>query len=65
VATWYLVFVLAVVVRGIDGPYSKVKVKLSCYRPLGFQEVEAPEFLDSRHRKVVRLAALCTDRLYP
>ena len=23
-------------------------------RPLGFQEVEAPEFLDSRHMKMVR-----------
>jgi hypothetical protein len=34
-------------------------------RPLGFQEVEAPEFLDNRHMKVVRLSALCTGRLYP
>jgi hypothetical protein len=32
---------------------------------LGFQEVEAPEFLDSRHMKVVRLSALRTGRLYP
>jgi hypothetical protein len=32
---------------------------------LGFQEVEAPEFLDNRHRKVVRLSALRTGRLYP
>jgi hypothetical protein len=46
-----------------------VKVKLSRYRPGqalgGFQEVEALEFLDSRHMKVVRLSALCTGRLYP
>jgi hypothetical protein len=35
------------------------------YRPLGFQEVEAPEFLDSRHMKVVKLSALHTGRLYP
>jgi hypothetical protein len=45
-----------------------VKVKLSCYRPgwaLGLQEVEATEFLDNRHRKVVRLSALRTGRLYP
>jgi hypothetical protein len=34
-------------------------------RPLGFQEFEAPEFLDNRHVKVVRLSALCTGRLYP
>jgi hypothetical protein len=34
-------------------------------RPLGFQEVEAPRFLDNRQRKVVRLSALCTGRLYP
>jgi hypothetical protein len=34
-------------------------------RPLGFQEVKAPEFLDNRHRKVVRLSVLCTGRLYP
>jgi hypothetical protein len=34
-------------------------------RPLGFQEVEAPEFLDKRHMKVVRLSALRTGRLYP
>jgi hypothetical protein len=33
--------------------------------PLGFQEVEAPRFLDSRHMKVVSLSALCTGRLYP
>jgi hypothetical protein len=44
------------------------KVKLSYYRPgqnLGFQEVEAPEFLDNRHLKVVRLSALRTGRLDP
>jgi hypothetical protein len=32
---------------------------------LGFQEVEAPEFLDNRGMKVVRLSALRTGRLYP
>jgi hypothetical protein len=35
------------------------------HRPLGFQEVEAAEFLDNRHMKVVRLSALRTGRLYP
>jgi hypothetical protein len=33
-------------------------------RPLGFQEVEAPRFIDNRHIKVVRLSALRTGRLY-
>ena len=33
--------------------------------PLGFQKVEAQEFLDSRHMKVVRLSALNTGRLNP
>jgi hypothetical protein len=33
-------------------------------RPLGFQEVEATEFLDNRHMKVVRLSDLGTGRLY-
>jgi murein tripeptide amidase MpaA len=31
-------------------------------RPLGFQEVEAPRFLDNRHLKVVRLLALRTNQ---
>jgi hypothetical protein len=34
-------------------------------RPLGFQETEAPEFLENRHMKLVRLSALRTGRLYP
>ena len=34
-------------------------------RPLGFQQIEATEFLDNRHMKVVRLSALRTDCLYP
>ena len=32
-------------------------------RPRGFQEVEAPRFQDSRHKKVVRLSALRTGHL--
>jgi hypothetical protein len=32
-------------------------------RPLGFQEAEAPRFLDNRHMKVVRLSALRTGLL--
>jgi hypothetical protein len=34
-------------------------------RPLRFQEIEAPRFLDNRQMKVVRLSALRTGRLYP
>jgi hypothetical protein len=34
-------------------------------RPTGFQEVEAPGFLDNRRLKVVRLSALRTGRVYP
>ena len=34
-------------------------------RSVGFQEAEAPEFLDNRHMKVVSLSALHTGRLYP
>ena len=34
------------------------------YRPIGFQEVEAPRFLDNGHMKVVRLSALFTGHLY-
>jgi hypothetical protein len=48
--------------------YFSVKVKQSHYRPdrpLGFQDIEAPRFLDNRHMKVVRLSALRTGRLYP
>jgi hypothetical protein len=32
--------------------------------PLGFQEVEAPRFLDNRHMKMIGLSALRTGRLY-
>ena len=34
-------------------------------KPIGFQEVEAPRFLDNRHMKVVRLSALRRGCLYP
>jgi hypothetical protein len=33
-------------------------------RPMSFQEVEAPRFLDNRHMKVVKLSALRTGHLY-
>jgi hypothetical protein len=33
--------------------------------PRGFQEVEAPRFLDNLHMKVVRLSAIRTGRVYP
>lgn len=34
----------------------RVKVKISLYRPLDFQEVEAPRFPDNLHMKMVRLS---------
>jgi hypothetical protein len=34
-------------------------------RPWGLQEVKAPRFQDSWHRKVVRLSPPCTSHLYP
>jgi hypothetical protein len=34
-------------------------------RPLEFQKIEAPRFLDNLHMKVVRLSALRTGHLYP
>jgi len=46
--------------------WQKVKGKTipvqAYYRPWGFQELEAPRFLDI---KVIRLSALCTGCLYP
>jgi hypothetical protein len=49
-------------------PFARLKgkrrEKQSLDRPWGFQEVEAPEFQDSRHMKVVRLSALRNGRLY-
>jgi len=33
----------------------RVKVTQSLHRPWGFQEVQAPRFIDNRHMKVVRM----------
>jgi hypothetical protein len=41
-----------------------IELRISLYRPIEVQ-VEAPEFLDNRHMKVVRLSALRTGCLYP
>jgi hypothetical protein len=35
------------------------------HRPWGFLDVEAPQFQDNRHVKIVRLSALRTGRVYP
>ena len=43
----------------------KGKAITALNRPWGFQEDEASKFQDIRHINVVRLSALCTDRLYP
>jgi hypothetical protein len=42
----------------------KVKVEVK-HRHIGFQEVEAPRFLEKRHINVVRLSAFGPGRLYP
>jgi hypothetical protein len=36
----------------------RLLLKLSIYRSLEFQEVEAPRFPDNRHMKLVKLSAL-------
>jgi len=42
------------------------KVPLQAYdRPRDFLEAQAPRFLDSRHKKVVKLSVLRNGRLYP
>jgi hypothetical protein len=41
------------------------KAKQSLDRPWGLQEVETPRFHHTRHRRVVKLLALCTDHFYP
>jgi len=46
------------------GPIS-VKVKLYLYKPLGrSRRLRLPKYLDNWHKKVVRLSALPTGRLY-
>jgi len=45
--------------------YSKSNRITDLDRPWGFQEAEAPRFQDNRHKKVVRLSALGTVRIYP
>lgn len=52
-----------VVVSSLKAEVTPYRHKLE--RLLGLQEVEFPEFLDSRHMKVERLSAVCTDRLFP
>ena len=42
----------------------KGKAITALNRPWGFQEDKAPKFQDIRHINVVRLSALCTDRLH-
>ena len=48
----------------LNGVSKEVIIPAYC-RPIGFQEFEAPRFLDNRHMKVVRLSALRIGRLYP
>jgi hypothetical protein len=50
---------LGILVKGKSNPITGLD------RPWGFQEVEAPRFLDNRYMKVVRLSSLRTGHLYP
>ena len=46
--------------------FPTIKVKQSHYRPgQACNGIEAPRFQDNRHKKVARLSALRTGRLYP
>jgi hypothetical protein len=61
------IFVMVMVMMMMTRIISKIFKKGKAF-PLpawGFQEAEAPEFLENQHRKVVRLSALLTGRLYP
>jgi hypothetical protein len=60
-----LVYLLLLFIFLCFSSYVKAFPLQALDRPLGFQEVEDPEFLDNRHMKVVRLSALRTGRLYP
>jgi hypothetical protein len=62
---YYIVHYFAFIVINSSEGKGKAFPLQALERPLGFQEVEAPEFLHNRHMKVVRLSALCTGRLYP
>ena len=48
-----------------DENYKGKVIPLRAQWPLGFWQVKAPEFLDTRHMKVVRSSPLRTGRLYP
>ena len=43
----------------------QVKQSYTClyYRPIGFQEVEAPRFIDNGNMKIIRLSALHINHL--
>jgi hypothetical protein len=56
--------VRCVVASGSES-YTKSNPITGLGRPLGFQEVEASRFLDSRHMKVVSLPAQRTGRFLP
>jgi hypothetical protein len=54
-----IIIIIIIIIIIKSNPYAGLE------RPLRFQEVKAPRFLDSRHMKVVRLSAIRTGRVYP
>ena len=48
-----------------DALYRQSNPTTGLDRPWGFQEVETPRFQDNRHKKMVKLSALGTGRIYP
>jgi len=53
------------VLRIISACEGKLIPVQACYRPRRLLKFEAPRFRDKRHKKVARLSALLTGRLYP
>jgi len=63
-----ILFLQRLIRRGLTSFFSKNKVHQSHYRPevpRGFQEVKFLRLRDNGPRRVVRLSALLTGRLYP
>jgi hypothetical protein len=63
---WDTLPVLSIYTECATPAYRGKAISLQAYcRSIGFPNVGDPTFLDNRHKKVVRLSALLTGRLYP